>query len=60
MMALLSSEAVTMRLPSGLYAALLTHLPWLVKVFRRLPLAASQTMAVVSAEAVTMELPSGL
>ena len=60
--AVLSLDAVTMRLPSGLNAAL-THL------IRRgrgaalpigLPVSASHTRAVLSADAVTMRLPSGL
>ena len=57
--AVLSSEAVTTRLPSGLNAAELTSAvcPW-----REASLAGVgvQTRAVVSPEAVTTRLPSGL
>ena len=58
--AVLSSEAVTTRLPSGLNAAELTAsvCPW--RVARALPESASQTRAVLSADAVTTRLPSGL
>ena len=56
----LSSEAVTTRLPSGLNAAELTYAvcPW--RRARGLPESASQTRAVVSHEAVTIHLLSGL
>ena len=58
--AVLSHEAVTIRLPSGLNAAVYTiaACPW--SVARILPVSASQTRAVLSAEAVTIRLPSGL
>ncbi len=58
--AVLSSDAVTTRLPSGLNAAELTGpvCPWRVAMV--LPESASQTRAVLSAEAVTTRLPSGL
>ena len=58
--AVLSPEAVTIRLPSGLNAAEWTDevCPW--REARGLPESASQTRAVLSAEAVTIRLPSGL
>ena len=57
--AVVSYEAVTTRLPSGLNAAELTGwvCPW--RVARGLPESASQTCAVLSPEAVTTRLPSG-
>ena len=60
MMAVWSSDAVTMRLPSGLNDADLTAFlcPSSVRIFW--PDAASQTIAVLSSDAVTMRLPSGL
>ena len=58
--AVLSNEAVTIRLPSGLNAAEETQpvCPW--REARVLPESASQTRAVLSSEAVTTRLPSGL
>ena len=58
--AVLSPEAVTTRLPSGLNAAEWTGsvCPW--REARVLPESASQTRAVLSHEAVTTRLPSGL
>jgi phosphate/sulfate permease len=58
--AVLSADAVTMRLPSGLNAALII-LSWLVRGSRvGLPVSASHSRAVLSWDAVTMRLPSGL
>ena len=58
--AVLSYEAVTIRLPSGLNAAEWTEevCPWSVVMV--LPESASQTLAVLSSEAVRTRLPSGL
>ena len=58
--AVVSPEAVTTRLPSGLNAAEETGAvcPW--REARVLPESASQTRAVLSSEAVTTRLPSGL
>ena len=53
-------DAVTMRLPSGLNAALHTILMALSGSPIGLPVSASQTRAVLSSDAVTMRLPSGL
>ena len=59
--AVLSSDAVTMRLPSGLNAALITASVWPVSGSPIcLPLSASHSRAVLSKDAVTMRLPSGL
>ncbi len=58
--AVLSSDAVTMRVPSGLNCALLTPRSCPESVARGLPVAASQTRAVLSYDAVTMRVPSGL
>ena len=59
--AVLSKDAVTMRLPSGLNAALITASSWpLSGSPTGLPLSASQIRAVLSKDAVTMRLPSGL
>ena len=59
--AVLSSDAVTMRLPSGLNAALTTASSWpLSGAPIGWPVAASQIRAVLSSDAVTMRLPSGL
>src|SRR5580693_1809038 len=59
--AVLSSDAVTTRLPSGLKAALNTLSSWpLSGSTIGWPVAASHIRAVLSQEAVTMRLPSGL
>ena len=59
--AVLSEDAVTMRLPSGLNAALYTASSWPLSGSPiGLPVAASQIRAVLSQDAVTMRLPSGL
>ena len=55
-----SSDAVTMRRPSGLNAALVTLSVWPSKAAICLPVAASQMRAVLSADAVTIRRPSGL
>jgi len=57
----LSSDAVTMRLPSGLNAALSAQ-PSCPRSGSPigLPLSASHSRAVSSSDAVTMRLPSGL
>ena len=59
MRAVWSSEAVTMRRPSGENAAEKTRSPWPESTASCLAVAASQTRAVLSAEAVTMRRPSG-
>src|SRR5258705_3429068 len=57
--AVLSEDAVTMRLPSGLNAALATAAVWPVSgSLIGLPLSASHSRAVLSQDAVTMRLPS--
>src|SRR5580704_3635762 len=59
--AVLSAEAVTMRLPSGLNAASYTLLSWvLIGSLIGWPVVASQRRTVLSEDAVTMRLPSGL
>ena len=59
--AVLSRDAVTMRLPSGLNAALYDSFTWPLSGSPiGLPVAASQIRAVLSADAVTMRWPSGL
>jgi hypothetical protein len=56
-----SRDAVTMRRPSGLKAALITHNSWpLSGSLIGWPLAASQIRAVLSEDAVTIRVPSGL
>ena len=55
-----SSLAVTMRLPSGLNAALMTGPSCFSAAPTGAPDAASHTRAVRSQLAVTMRLPSGL
>ncbi len=60
MRAVRSPLAVTMVLPSGLYAAELTASLWPVSSRSSSPVAASQMRAVWSPLAVTMLLPSGL
>ncbi len=60
MRAVWSPLAVTMVLPSGLYAAELTESLWPVSWRSSSPVAASQMRAVWSSLAVTMVLPSGL
>ena len=57
----LVKDAVTMRLPSGLNAALYTSSSWpLSGSPMGLPVSASHSRAVLSPDAVTMRLPSGL
>ena len=58
--AVLSSDAVTMRDPSGLKAADRTESAWPLRTAIALPVAASQTRAVLSDDVVTMRDPSGL
>ena len=58
--AVLSSDTVTMRLPSGLNAADETGSTCPLSSAMRDPLSAIQTRAVLSSDAVTMRLPSGL
>src|SRR5438034_1290675 len=59
--AVLSSDAVTMRLPSGLNAALPTPRVWPLSGSPiGLPVSASHSRAVQSPDAVIMRLPSGL
>ena len=58
--AVLSADAVTMRVPSGLNCALVTLSSCPASVARLLPVAASHTRAVLSSDAVTMRVPSGL
>ena len=60
MRAVLSSDAVTMRDPSGLKAAERTALSWPRRTAISLAVAASQMRAVLSSDAVTMRDPSGL
>src|SRR5215510_12527671 len=60
MRAVLSSDPVTMRDPSGLKAAEVTSTSWPRKTAISLALAASQMRAVFSLDAVTMRDPSGL
>jgi hypothetical protein len=58
--AVLSEDAVTMRWPSGLNAALNTRSAWPVSGSPiGLPVAASHSRVVASEDAVTMRLPSG-
>src|SRR5262249_29229925 len=59
--AVLSSDVVTIRLPSGLNAALDTE-PWwpLSGSPMGLPVSASHRRTVLSSEVVTMRFPSGL
>src|SRR6266446_1385701 len=59
--AVLSTDAVTMRLPSGLNAALATKFAWPVRGSPiGLPVSASHSRAVLSTDAVTLRLPPGL
>jgi hypothetical protein len=60
MRAVLSHDAVTMRVPSGLNAAENTATSCLRRTVISLAVAASQIRAVLSADAVTMRDPSGL
>ena len=60
MRAVLSSDAVTMRDPSGLKAADITAPSWPRRTAISLAVAASQMRAVLSYDAVTMRDPSGL
>ena len=55
-----ASDAMTMRDPSGLKAAVHTESPWSPRTATCLALAASQMRAVLSLDAVTMRNPSGL
>src|SRR5262249_23518329 len=55
-----SKDAVTMRWPSGLKAALITIWSWPLISPIGLAVWASHSRAVLSADAVTMRLPSGL
>src|SRR5262245_6912858 len=56
-----SPDAVTMRLPSGLNAALNTRSLWpSIGSAICIPVSASHSRAVLSEDAVTMRLPSGL
>src|SRR5271165_4094883 len=57
--AVLSSEAVTTRVPSGEKAALETQSSWPRRTAISLPVAASHSRAVLSPEAVTTRVPSG-
>jgi hypothetical protein len=56
----LSSDAVTTRLPSGLKAALFTVRVWPLRTAASVPVSASHSRAVLSSDAVTTRLPSGL
>ena len=58
--AVLSSEAVSTRRPSGLKTALLIRSVWPWKMAKSLPLSASQSRAVLSWEAVSTRRSSGL
>ena len=58
--AVLSSDAVTMRLPSGLHAAHKTQSLWPSRTMGSPEPSAFHTRAVLSSDAVTMRLPSGL
>src|SRR2546425_360829 len=58
--AVLSSLAVTTRLPSGLKLALPTAASWRIGSPSGLPVAASHSRAVLSSLAVTMREPPGL
>src|SRR5215510_11345256 len=58
--AVLSTEAVTTRWPSGLNCAETTPSAWIIGVPTDLPVIASQSRAVLSSEAVTTSRPSGL
>jgi hypothetical protein len=58
--AVLSELAVTIRVPSGLNAALLTDALCSRGLLRGLPVAALHTRAVLSELAVTIRVPSGL
>ena len=59
MRAVVSSEAVTTRVPSGLKAARFTA-PRALQDHDLMPVGASQMRAVASSEAVTTRVPSGL
>ena len=58
--AVLSPEAVSSRVPSGLNWAEMTSRSWRRGLVRALPLRASQTRAELSREAVTTRVLSGL
>src|SRR5262245_20814526 len=58
--AVLSADAVTMRWPSGLNAALETASSWPLRSPIGLPVSVSHSRAVLSPDAVTRRLPSGL
>jgi hypothetical protein len=58
MRAVLSSEAVTIRDPSGLKAAEITWPSWSLRTAISLAVDASQIRAVLSSEAVTIRDPS--
>ncbi len=55
-----SSDAVTINLPSGLKAAELIQAVWPARVWSSSPVAVSHIFAVPSSDAVTINLPSGL
>jgi hypothetical protein len=59
-LAVLSSEPVTMRLPSGEKATALTGPSWPASVAAPAPVAASHSRAVLSSLPVSTVLPSGL
>src|SRR5215470_814746 len=60
MRAVLSADAVTMRVPSGLKAAEVTWSLWPRRIAISVAVAASQMRAVLSHDAVTMRVPAGL
>src|SRR5260221_14018054 len=60
MRAVLSPDAVTMRVPSALKTAEFTQPSWPRRTAISLAVAAFQMRAVLSADAVTMRVPSGL
>jgi len=57
--AILSNEAVTMRLPLGENSAEITRSPCPDSTASWAPVTASQMRTVLSSDAVTMRLPSG-
>ena len=58
--AVLSSDAVTIRVPSGLKAAAFTQFVWPLRIAISIAVAVSQMRAVLSRDAVTTSAPSGL